>query len=221
MPPLRFMSRRGSVPPHGAHALALSLLARPRSPNSNSPGGAQRTAPIAPRDQRHWFKLALYSLAGWRACKSARLALTLSGGGSAEARIGDPDLLWQIQFGRARVQDASGDVSAALASLEAAVALIEGVRGRLLEARFRSGYVEDKFEVYLELMRLQLQHGKTAEAFSTAERLRPELAEQLGGRAPRAGDRRRSWSCANASGGCSSPLRTRTTTGHPRTPSER
>jgi len=102
----------------------------------------------------------------------------------AEARIGDPDLLWQIQFGRARAQEASGNVNAALASLEAAVNLIEGVRGRLREPRFRSGYVEDKFEVYLELMRLQLQQGRTADAFSTAERLRARsFVEQLGGRA--------------------------------------
>ena len=103
---------------------------------------------------------------------------------SAEARIGDPDLLWQIQLGRARAQEASGNVSAAVASLEAAVKLIEGVRGRLQEPRFRSGYVEDKFEVYLELMRLQLQQGRTADAFSTAERLRARsFVEQLGGRA--------------------------------------
>ena len=103
---------------------------------------------------------------------------------NAEARIGDPDLLWQIQFGRARAQEASGNVAAALASLQATVNLIEGVRGRLQEPRFRSGYVEDKFEVYLELMRLQLQLGRTADAFSTAERLRARsFVEQLGGRA--------------------------------------
>jgi CHAT domain-containing protein/Tfp pilus assembly protein PilF len=113
---------------------------------------------------------------------------------TAEARIGDPDLLWQIQFGRARAQEAGGNVSGALASLEAAVNLIEGVRGRLQEPRFRSGYVEDKFEVYLELMRLQLQQGKTSDAFSTAERLRARsFVEQIGGRASvslSAGDRR-------------------------------
>jgi CHAT domain-containing protein len=112
----------------------------------------------------------------------------------AAARIGDPDLLWQIKFGRARAQEASGNASAALASLEAAVKLIEGVRARLREPRFRSGYVEDKFEVYLELMRLQLQLGRTADAFSTAERLRARsFVEQLGGRASvplSAGDRR-------------------------------
>jgi CHAT domain-containing protein len=54
----------------------------------------------------------------------------------------------------------------------------------LQEARFRSGYVEEKFEVYLELMRLQLQLGRSSDAFSTAERLRARsFVEQLGGRA--------------------------------------
>lgn len=100
------------------------------------------------------------------------------------ARIGDPDLLWQIYLGRARAQEASGNAGAARASLEAAIKVIEGVRGRLKEPRFRSGYVEDKFEVYLELMRLQLQQGITDEAFSTAERLRARgFVEQYGGRA--------------------------------------
>ena len=113
----------------------------------------------------------------------------------AQSGIGDPDLLWQIHLGRARAQEANGDVGGAIASLEAAVQLIEGVRGRLQEPRFRSGYVEDKFEVYLELMRLQLKQGRTEDAFSTAERLRARsFVEQLGGRATvplDAGGRRR------------------------------
>jgi CHAT domain-containing protein/tetratricopeptide (TPR) repeat protein len=102
---------------------------------------------------------------------------------SAQARIGDPDLLWRVYFGRAKVQEAGGDAAAAIQSLEAAVNLIESVRGRLRETRFRSGYVEDKFEVYLELMRLQLKQGSTEDAFSTAERLRARsFVEQVGGR---------------------------------------
>lgn len=129
---------------------------------------------------------ALYSRAELaRAHKRFDLALQgYQAAEKAETRVGDPDLLWQIQFGRARAQEANGDFSAALISLEAAVRLIEGVRDRLQEPRFRSGYVEDKFEVYRELMRLQLQQGRTADAFLTAERLRARsFVEQLGGRA--------------------------------------
>ena len=101
----------------------------------------------------------------------------------AMARIGDPDLLWQIQFGRARAQGARGNDSAAIASLEAAIRVIEGVRGQLEEPRFRSGYADDKYQVYLELLRLQLKQGQADAAFSTAERLRARsFVEQLGGR---------------------------------------
>lgn len=105
---------------------------------------------------------------------------------SAEAALGeirDPDLLWRILFGRARAQESSGNARDALASLIAAVTVIESVRDQLQEPRFRSGFVDDKYEVYAELVRLQLQLGLTADAFSTAERLRARsFAEQLGGR---------------------------------------
>jgi CHAT domain-containing protein len=103
---------------------------------------------------------------------------------NAQAGIGDPDLLWQVRLGRARAQEASGDLDGAITSLESAAQLIESVRGQLREPRFRSGYVEDKFEVYLELMRLQMLQDRTEDAFSTAERLRARsFVEQLGGRA--------------------------------------
>ena len=174
------------------HPLTLSLLRLARVHRSQQQVAAASTATDqalgiarkigAPRLEAE----ALYSRAELaRVQKRFDLALeNYKAAESSQARIGDPDLLWQIQFGRARAQEASGNVSAALASLESAVSLIEGVRDRLHESRFRSGYVEDKFEVYLELMRLQLQQGKTSEAFSTAERLRARsFVEQLGGRA--------------------------------------
>jgi CHAT domain-containing protein/Tfp pilus assembly protein PilF len=113
---------------------------------------------------------------------------------AALASIGDPDLQWQIYFGRALAYETQGDRTAAIDSLLAAVNLIEGIRSRLREERFRAGYVEDKYEVYIELVRLQLEDGRTADAFSTAERLRARsYAEQLGGRyaAPLSDDDRR------------------------------
>ncbi len=107
---------------------------------------------------------------------------------AAEAALGstrDPDVLWRIHFGRARTQEALGDAQAALASLVAAVTVIESVRDQLQEPRFRAGFVDDKYDVYVELVRLQLQLGLTSDAFSTAERLRARsFAEQLGGRSP-------------------------------------
>jgi CHAT domain-containing protein len=59
------------------------------------------------------------------------------------------------------------------------------VRSRLKEQRFRAGYLQDKYDVYVELVRLQLELGRTGDAFITAERLRARnYAEQLGGRSP-------------------------------------
>jgi CHAT domain-containing protein len=115
-----------------------------------------------------------------------RIAAALEGYASAQsalAKSGDPDLLWQVHYGRALALEAHGELAAAVAELTAAVTLIEGVRSRLQEPRFRAGYVEDKYEVYIELVRLQLQLGRTEAAFHTAERLRARsYAELLGGR---------------------------------------
>jgi len=49
---------------------------------------------------------------------------------------------------------------------------LQSVRNRLQEKRFRAGYIQDKHQVYIELVRLQLELGRTTDAFSTAERLR-------------------------------------------------
>ena len=87
-------------------------------------------------------------------------------------QITDPDLLWQIHYGRAQAQIMSGDRLSAIAELQAAVRIIESVRERLREERFKAGYVQDKYKVYIDLVRLQLELGLTQEAFSTAERLR-------------------------------------------------
>jgi len=120
--------------------------------------------------------------------RQGQLADALQSFKSAEAALEstrDPDLLWRIDYGRARTQEARGETRAAIDSLLSAVRTIEGVRNRLQEPRFRAGFVDDKYEVYIDLVRLQLQLGRTDEAFSTAERLRARsFADQLGGRTP-------------------------------------
>ncbi len=129
--------------------------------------------------------------------QGGRTQAALGGYDSAQAALaqsGDPELLWQVHFGRAQALEARGDLPGAVQSLLAAVTLIEGVRSRLQEPRFRSGYVEDKHEVYIELARLQLLLGRTDDAFHTAERLRARnYADLLGGRvaAPLSADDRR------------------------------
>lgn len=92
--------------------------------------------------------------------------------GTLSAETGDPDLLWQIDYGRALAFVKTGEKEAAVEALLAAVRQIESVRNRLQEKRFRAGYIQDKHQVYIELVRLQLELGRTTDAFYTAERLR-------------------------------------------------
>jgi len=86
--------------------------------------------------------------------------------------IPDPELGWRIHHGAGLALADQGRLDAAIAELQRAVAYIEGVRDRLEEQRFRAGYLQDKYQVYVDLVRLQMQAGAAAEAFSTAERLR-------------------------------------------------
>lgn len=120
--------------------------------------------------------------------RRGQLAEALQSFEAAEAALEstrDPDLLWRIDYGRARTLETRGETRAAIDSLLSAVRVIESVRNRLQEPRFRAGFVDDKYEVYIDLVRLQLQLGRAEDAFSTAERLRSRsFAEQLGGRTP-------------------------------------
>jgi len=86
--------------------------------------------------------------------------------------IADPDLLWQIEYGRALAFVQADQKEAAVAALLNAINHIESVRNRLREKRFRAGYIQDKHQVYIELVRLQLELGQTNNAFHSAERLR-------------------------------------------------
>jgi len=99
--------------------------------------------------------------------------------------IGDPDMQWQIEYGRALALVQDGEKQAAVTALLKAIGHIESVRNRLREKRFRAGYIQDKHQVYIELVRLQLDLGQKNDAFLTAERLRAwSYNDQSGHSAP-------------------------------------
>lgn len=89
-----------------------------------------------------------------------------------EKLVQDPDLDWQVAYGRGQTLEKLGRDQEALAAYKESVSIIEGVRGQLAEERFRAGYIEDKYKVYVALVELLLKLQKTAEAFSYSERLR-------------------------------------------------
>ena len=85
-----------------------------------------------------------------------------------------------MYYGRARTLADDKRQEEAVSELKAAVAIIESVRERLREERFRAGYIQDKYQVYVDLVRLQLELGRPNQAFDTAERLRARsFLEQL------------------------------------------
>jgi len=118
--------------------------------------------------------LAIYSQAEVNRLQ-ARLHPALDGYDQALAILAaapDPQLEWQVHYGKGLALAQAGNKTDAITSLQSAVVLIEGMRDRLREERFRAGYLQDKHQVYVDLVRLQLESGLEQEAFSTAERLR-------------------------------------------------
>ncbi len=86
--------------------------------------------------------------------------------------LGEPDVLWRLAHARGRALEALGRPGEAVESYRRAVERIETVRGRLREERSRAGYIEERHEAYVDLVRLLLTLGRDDEAFSASEKLR-------------------------------------------------
>ncbi len=122
--------------------------------------------------------LALGELA--RSGGEPQKALEQYGAGEALARAAsDTELGWQLAYGKGQALEALGHNDDALAAYRQAVEIIEGVRSRLREQRFRAGYLEDRVQVYVALVRLLLKMGKPGQAFVYSERLRAMSYQDL------------------------------------------
>ena len=84
----------------------------------------------------------------------------------------DPDLIWRFAFGRGQSLETLNRNEEALAAYQKALQTIESVRSALREERFRAGYIEDKYQVYVALVQLLIKLGRPDEAFLASERLR-------------------------------------------------
>jgi CHAT domain-containing protein len=86
--------------------------------------------------------------------------------------LAEPELGWRLAYGQGLALEALERNEEAVKLLERAVTIIEAVRSRLREERFRAGYIEDKYQVYVALVRLLLKLGRISDAFLVAEKLR-------------------------------------------------
>lgn len=102
----------------------------------------------------------------------------------AARELGDPELQWRILYGRGQGLEALERDEEAIAAYRQAVEVIEEVRGQLREQRFRAGYVEDKYQVYVALIRLLLKNNQIGEAFRYSEKLRARSFLEMIGRGP-------------------------------------
>ncbi len=101
--------------------------------------------------------------------------------------VGDPDQSWRIGYAQGQVLEALNRPGSALRSYEKAAAVIESIRSQLRADRFRAGYIEDKYQVYISLVRLLLKLGRINQAFHYSEQLRAQsYAALLGNATPRA-----------------------------------
>ena len=84
----------------------------------------------------------------------------------------DAELNWRLAFARGQVLEQLKRDDEALAAYRRAISVIEDIRNQLSERRFRSGYIEDKYQVYVAIVELLLRLRRLDQAFEFAERLR-------------------------------------------------
>jgi CHAT domain-containing protein len=95
------------------------------------------------------------------------------------ARRGDHESAYLAGVYCARGHRAAGASKAAQATLEAVLADVEQVRGRLSADEYRAGYLEDKLIAYRELAALYLADGDVAATLRTIERARARALAEL------------------------------------------
>jgi CHAT domain-containing protein/Tfp pilus assembly protein PilF len=100
-----------------------------------------------------------------------------------QRQLRDPELGWRIHYGRGKTLETLGKSDDAIAAYKEAVRIIEETRSDIFEERYRAGYMEDRYQVYVALVELLLRLGKPGDAFLYSEKLRARAyLDQLGAR---------------------------------------
>src|SRR5207244_7790984 len=82
---------------------------------------------------------------------------------------------WRIQYGRGQTLEALGKSDDAIGAYKEAIQIIEDTRSQISEERYRAGYIEDRYQVYVALVELLLKLGKPDDAFLYSEKLRARV----------------------------------------------
>jgi CHAT domain-containing protein/Tfp pilus assembly protein PilF len=102
-----------------------------------------------------------------------------------QKQLRDPELGWRVQYGRGQTLEALGKNAEAIAAYREAIRTIEETRAAISEERYRAGYMEERYQVYVALVELLLRLGKPNDAFLYSEKLRARAYfDQLGEKTP-------------------------------------
>ncbi len=98
-----------------------------------------------------------------------------------QRQIRDPELGWRVLYGRGQTLEAEGKAPDAISAYKSAISIIEETRSQISAERYRAGYIEDRYEVYVTLVELLLKLGNPEDAFFYSEKLRARAYfDQLG-----------------------------------------
>jgi CHAT domain-containing protein/Tfp pilus assembly protein PilF len=89
-----------------------------------------------------------------------------------QQQLRDPELGWRIQYGRGQALATQDKTDDAIAAYKEAIRIIEDTRSGIAEERYRAGYIEDRYQVYVALVELLLKVRKPDDAFLYSEKLR-------------------------------------------------
>jgi CHAT domain-containing protein/tetratricopeptide (TPR) repeat protein len=91
---------------------------------------------------------------------------------SVARQLGFHDLAWRIDLAAARVHDLDNRTSDALLKLDQAMERVEVMRAAIVSDELKSGFMENKGDVYRLAVSLNLKQGDKKAALNTAERAR-------------------------------------------------
>lgn len=87
-------------------------------------------------------------------------------------RIPLPEVHWRALFGLANLDLDAGNRASAKGNLEAAIEIVERLRARIKIEEFQDGFLQDKQELYDQMVSLLLDEGEVVAAFNFSERSR-------------------------------------------------
>ena len=95
-----------------------------------------------------------------------------------------PDVQWRVYRKKGEILKDRGDLDGALENYEKAAQVIEGMRSKIKVEEYKAGFIDDKMDLYQEVVSLLLKMGRPREAFDFVERAKSRNFVDLLGNHP-------------------------------------